>query len=218
MRRIVILSAAMTLAAACIPVTVNLTFAFPPKEMEQKLVDMEKKVREEEKPKNQAAAFDPVPGQDQPSPSPAGGATYGLRLAGQDKVNITVETPAIKDINERRKKRAAEIKAHFAAGRCGEGKDARVAEREAGDLSGKAKADFKKLVNAENEDRDNLVKEILKANKLADDQLDKVRQVYAKALAKVAEIGWWIETPKGKWLKKTEEHQKKLEKDEPIDE
>ena len=187
--------------AACIPVTVNLTFAFPPKEMEQKLIDMEKKVREaEDKPKSPAAAFDPVPD-------------------GQDtKVNITVETPAIKEINERRKKRAGELKGHFAAGRTGEGNDARVAEREAGDLAGKDKAAFKKLLKEENDDRESLLKEILKANKLADDQIGNVRGVYAKALRKVAEVGWWFQTAKGTWLKKTAEHQKKLEKDEEIDE
>lgn len=197
------LTVAIALGASCIPVTVNLTFAFPPKEMEQKLIEMEKRVREaeeKEKTRGSAVLFAPVLAAE----------------AGQD-VNITVETPAIKEINERRKKRNAELKAHFAAGRVGEGKDARVAEREAGDLSGKAKADFRKAVAAENEDRESLLKEILKANKLADDQLQNVRVVYAKALRKIAEIGWWIESPKGRWMKKTEEIQKKLDKDEEID-
>ncbi len=199
MLRSLALSAAIAFGAACIPVTVNLTFAFPPKEMEQKLIDMEKKVREvEDKPKSPAAAFDPVADQDQ-------------------GVNITVETPAIKEINERRKKRAGELKGHFEAGRVGEGNDARVTERETGDLAGKDKAAFKKLVNAENDDRENLVKEILKANKLADDQLGNVRGIYARALRKVAAVGWWFQTAKGTWLKKTAEHQKKLEKDEEID-
>ncbi len=185
------------LVPACIPVTVNLTFSFPPKEMEQKLVDMEKKVREEERPKSPAAAFDPVP--------------------DDQEVNITVETPAIKEINERRKKRAGDIKGHFGAGRLGEGKDALLAEREAGDLGGKEKAAFRKLLKEENGDRMSLLKEILKANKLADDQLDEVQHVYSRALMKVAELGWWLETPSGKWVKKTEEHQKLLEKGKAIE-
>lgn len=186
------------LIASCIPVTVNLTFAFPPKEMEQKLVDMEKKVREEERPKSPAAAFDPVP-------------------EGFQDPNINVETPAIKEINERRRKRAGDVKGHFAAGRLGEGKDALVAEREAGDLGGREKAAFRKLMKEENEDRTSLLKEILKANKLADDQLDEVQHVYARALMKVADLGWWLETPSGKWVKKTEEHQKLLDKGKAIE-
>lgn len=190
--------AAIAAMAACIPVTVNLTFAFPPKEMEQKLYEMEKKIREGEKPKSPAMAFDPVPWQD------------------QGKVNVNVETPAIKEINERRRKRSGDLKAHFDAGRLGEGKDALVAERDAGGLPGKDKAALRKLVKDENEDREGLLKEILKANKLPDDQLDNVRAVYARALARAATVGWWFETPKGNWVKKTEDHQKKLEKGEEI--
>ncbi|MBI2930437.1 MAG: DUF1318 domain-containing protein [Planctomycetes bacterium] len=199
MKRLLALVLATSLSASCIPVTVNLTFAFPPKEMEQKLIDMENKLHEEGQPKGQAAAFDPV-------------------MDLQDAVNITVETPAIKEINERRKKRLSEVEAHLGAGRVGEGNDARLQEREVGNLAGKEKAAFRKLVNAENEDRESLLREILKANKLADDQMDNVRRVYARARMKVAQVGWWIQTAKGTWVKKTEEHKKKLDKDEEIDE
>jgi uncharacterized protein YdbL (DUF1318 family) len=212
-----LLALPVLLIPACIPVTVNLTFSFPPKEMEQKLVDMEKKVREEERPKSPAAAFDPVPQGLQEPPSPTFVALHGLAGFGAQDPNINVETPAIKEINERRKKRAGDIKGHFAAGRLGEGKDAHLAEREAGDLGGKEKAAFRKLMKEENEDRTSLLKEILKANKLADDQLDEVQHVYARALMKVAELGWWLETPSGKWVKKTEEHQKLLDKGKAIE-
>src|SRR5262245_53911009 len=114
-------AAALAVLLGCIPVTVNLTFAFPPKEMEQKLLEMERKVREEgekEKPKSQAIAFDPIP--DDPQ-----------------EPNINVETPAIKEINARRAKRVGELNGHLDAGRAGEGKNAMLAEREAGDLGGK---------------------------------------------------------------------------------
>ncbi len=202
MRRLLVLSVVVTLATACIPVTVNLTFAFPPKEMEKKLLEMEDNMRKgaEPAPKNNAPAFEPV-------------------AFVQQQPNINVETPAIKQINERRSKRFADLKGHLGAGRLGEGKDAMLAERELGDLAPKDKAAMRKHVKEENEDRTNLLKEILKANKLAEDQLDNVRVVYARALLQKAENDWWIQAIKsGKWVKKTDDHQKKLQEGKEIDE
>lgn len=204
------LAAALTLFLGCIPVTVNLTFAFPAKEMEQKLVDMERKVREEgekEKPKSNAVAFDPVPTVATP-----------CVLAGFGAQDLTVETPAIKEINARRAKRVNDLNAHFDAGRIGEGKDAFLAERETGDLGGKEKAALRRLIKEENEDRNGLLKEILKGNKLPDDQFDEVQHLYARARMKEAKLGWWLESPKDTWVKKTEEHQKRLDKGQAIEE
>jgi hypothetical protein len=185
-------------------VVVNLHFNFPKKELEQKLLEMEKRVREGATPaaaaeEKKAALFAPTL----------------MLMAGpevQEGPDLKVETPAIIEVNKRREKRVAELKEQFDAGRLGEGNDALLSERDAGGLEGKAKADFRKLVKAENEDRDALIKEIAAANSFEGEEgLKRVRESLAQVFKRIASEGWIIQTRSGEWRPKTREDQEKLD-------
>jgi hypothetical protein len=205
-----IVAALLVTGMAC--VTVNLNFNFPQKEMQEKLYKQEKELygggKPEEKPgepekKNNAAAFDPE--------------IMLMAPQGDDKVDLKVSSPAIDKINESRKGRADKVKDAFKKGWIGEGNDGLVHEREAGSLAGKEKADFNKLVKAENDDREKLLKELLRANKLDDKAMDKVRAVWSRARKQACDEGWWIETKAGTWKKKTKEDHKTLEEGKDVE-
>lgn len=192
MKTIVVLAVALLIS--CMPVTVNITFQFPEKEMGKALLDMEKDVRGKapEEKKQGGIILD----------NAAILCCYAPAIDDDKKMDIEVNTPAIRAIKERRTKRFPNLKPHFAKGLLGEGNDATVKIRSEEGLAAKEKADFKKLVSEENGDRDALLKEILKANKLDETHLPKLRKIYAAdALHKVAEKGWWIETDGG-WKQK----------------
>lgn len=185
----------------CIPVTVNLNFNFPQKELEEKFLEMEKMIQVEgmaqagpppSEGMGNAAAFDPVPAQD-------------------GKVDINVKSPAIEEINKRRIERFQALNAHLRAGRVGETRQGTVGVRDDAGLAGREKAEFLKILKAENQDRETLLQEILKANKLADDQLPNVRKAFARARYRALEVNLWFQTSKGEWRRKTEEDQKKLD-------
>jgi len=206
MMKTLLVLAALASIVACIPVTVNLNFNFPQKEMEEKLFEMERKVQEDglkepgpPTPGGDAAAFDPVPAPQDP------------------RIDINVKTPAIDRINEGRKKRVAALQEHAKVGRIGETLTGTVGNRDDAGLEGKAKADFLRLVKDENGDRERLFEEILKANKLGDEQLDNVRKAFAKARYRSLEVGHYLQNKKGEWRKKTDEDRKKLDKGEEIE-
>jgi len=196
-------AAALALLAGCIPVTVNLNFNFPQKEMEEKLFEMEKMVEAE--------------GMNLPPGGPDQGNAAAFDPVQEGKIDINVDTPAIEKINESRKKRVNALAGHFKAGRLGETRKGLLALRSDEGLAGKEKAELAKVLNGENGDRGALFKEILKANKLTEEQLDNVRTAFAMARYRALETGRWLQSQKGEWRQKTDEDQKKLDKGEDVD-
>lgn len=188
------------LVTGCIPVTVNLNFNFPQKELEEKFLEMEKMIQYEGMNQagpppdgmGDAGAFDPVPEQ-------------------EGKVDINVNSPAIEAINKRRIERYPALYAHFKAGRVGETRQGIVGVRDDAGLAGREKAEFLKVLKGENEDRETLFKEVLRANKLAEDQLPNVRKAFARARYRALEVDLWFQTVKGEWRRKTGEDNKTLD-------
>lgn len=196
--------------AGCI--TVNLNFNFPQKELQEKLFEQEKAVRAGEAPETP-----PMSGEN-PMASGPGDAGTRNSVFLQDKPDIEIDTPETRALREKRKKRWPKLEPNFAAFRLGEGKDARVSVRDESELQGREKAEFRKLVKEENEDRDRLIEEVAKANKYeGEEALERVRLAFAQALKRSAGKDWWIQSTRGKWVKKTEEHQKILDKGEDVD-
>ncbi|MFC1685019.1 DUF1318 domain-containing protein, partial [Pseudomonadota bacterium] len=65
----------------------------------------------------------------------------------------------------------------------------------------KERAKVKKMIAAENKDRNNLYKAIAKANGHPEWEKD-VRKTYARIWVDEAAKGWWYQDAKGKWQQK----------------
>lgn len=116
-----------------------------------------------------------------------------------DTKNLRTDTPEIKAIVDRRTERFAKLVPFYDAGNLGESKSGTVVLRDEKGLNLKQKTDLRKMVDAENADRDAWVKEVAKVNKTNE---DSVRKGKLKAYRELARIGWWIESDDGKWAKK----------------
>jgi uncharacterized protein YdbL (DUF1318 family) len=100
------------------------------------------------------------------------------------------------------KKRFDSLKPLYEQGVIGETKDGLISIRSLDGLGLKEKADAKKLVEAENEDREKLYVEIVKANDLPSDSVPQIKELFANSWRKEAKKGWWIEKDNGDWVKK----------------
>lgn len=91
-----------------------------------------------------------------------------------------VSNATIRGLKERMKSRYQQMKPYFSKGLLKEGKDGYVSM---GDLSGldlREKRDLKSLVEAENQDRKALYKEVAKALDIDPSQIDRIAGIFAK--------------------------------------
>lgn len=181
-------------AAACVPVTVNVNVNFPTEKLQSALDEHERKINEGKVDSDK----DGLPR----------GVAAGWR--NQD-IDINLKTPAIREIDKRREKRFKELEGALDKQHIGEGNDGRLYLRDKADeLGAKERKELEKIVKDENKDRDDFIKEIIKANKLSGEGAEeKTREAFARARRKNARVGWWIQKPDGKWVKWTEEDKKK---------
>ena len=118
--------------------------------------------------------------------------------AGQD---IEVSTPAIRALKDALKKRAAELIGFLDAGHVGLAHDGLLKVRSTDGLSLKQKGQVNRLVNAENQDRQRLYREIAVANDFPD-KVDEVQEIFADSWRKQAKKGWYLEKSNGRWERK----------------
>jgi len=118
------------------------------------------------------------------------------------QVNIDVTTPTIRALKESIKKRFDSLRPLYEKGVVGETNDGLLSLRSSEGLSLKEKAAAKKLLNAENSDRENLYLEITKANDLPLDTVAQTKEIFAGSWQKNAGKGWWIQKRDGEWVKK----------------
>ena len=121
------------------------------------------------------------------------------------QADINITTPNIRALKESMKKRFDSLKPLYEQGVIGESKDGLVSIQSLDGLGLKEKADAKKLVEAENADRDNLYVEIVKANDLPSDSVPQIKELFANSWRKEAKKGWWIQKDNGDWVKKGSE-------------
>jgi len=119
------------------------------------------------------------------------------------QADINITTPNIRALKEKMKKRFESLQPLYDQGVVGETNDGLLEIRLVEGLGLKEKADAKKLVEAENEDRENLYAEIIKANDtLSSADLPEVKRLFANSWQKDAKKGWWIQDEDGKWKQK----------------
>ncbi|MET0014519.1 MAG: YdbL family protein [Sedimenticola sp.] len=136
--------------------------------------------------------------------------TYGVASAVVDffipqahaaQPDFNVNTPAIRKLRASMKSRHRSLAPYYKSGAIGFTRDALVAVHKASAISLKDRNKVKKLVAAENRDRNALYQSIAEANGHPEWEPD-VRAVFAKTWAREAGRGWWYQNTRGQWKQK----------------
>jgi len=118
------------------------------------------------------------------------------------QINIEVSTPAIRSLKQALKDNFPQLKSFYDKGAIGENNAGLVEQRDAGSLNLKEKADLNRFMGQENNNRNALYGEIMKANKLGTDSLPKIQRIFANSWREKSQPGWWIQNDGGGWEKK----------------
>jgi len=118
------------------------------------------------------------------------------------QINIEVSTPAIRALKDSMRERFPQLKPFYDKGSIGENNVGLLEARDASGLNLKEKADLNRLMDLENKDRKALYTEIVKANKLGQENLLQVQKIFANSWRDKSQSGWWIQNDKGEWAKK----------------
>lgn len=124
------------------------------------------------------------------------------RAAHAADVDVNVSTATIRALKEAMKQRSGQLKPYLAGGSVGIAKDGLLATRDEGGLDLAAKAKVRRLVDAENKDREALYREIATANNYGADRIADIRSIFASTWKAKAEPGWWVQGADGAWKKK----------------
>ncbi|NQU08383.1 MAG: YdbL family protein [Candidatus Abyssubacteria bacterium] len=191
----VVTVAALLLTLACVTVNVY----FPAAEMQSAADRIEDEVRGQQ---SSSLGLETAPKE-----SMLRRLLHGMTLEGRAyaQVDINVTTPNIRALIDSRAKRFEALRPLYEKGIIGESKDALLSIRSLDGLDFKSKAETKKLVTAENSDREKLYLEIVKANGLPPDTVSQIKEIFANSMRKKADKGWWIQKDDGKWVKKGSE-------------
>ena len=153
------------------------------------------------------------PGQEERVPDPRSGydpGHAGVLVALLDLMvpevqagtaDINVSTPAIKKIEASMRSRHGRLVKYYNSGAVGLTQDGLVALRDAKAVPLKARKQVKKLVAAENRDRNALYREIAKANGQPEWEKD-IRATFARRWIDRARRGWWYQDSGGGWRRK----------------
>lgn len=110
-------------------------------------------------------------------------------------------TPAVRKLQASMKQRHSSLKSFYQKGAIGFTQDALVGIRELSAVPLKQRGQLKNLVKAENRDRNQLYKEIAKANGHPEWESD-VRTTFGKTWVSNASKGWWYKSKQGAWAQK----------------
>ena len=123
-------------------------------------------------------------------------------VAHAQEADINVSNPAIRALKDSIKQRSEAIKPYMDRGNIGIAQDGLLAMRSTDGMSLKERADAKQLVDAENRDREALYAEIAKANNIPQENIPKIKSIFAKSWMEQARSGWSIQDSQGNWRKK----------------
>jgi uncharacterized protein YdbL (DUF1318 family) len=121
------------------------------------------------------------------------------RAAAQPKFDA--DTPLVRKLQASMKQRFSQLRAFYDSGAVGFTQDALVGIRDLGSVPLKQRGQLKNLVEAENRDRNQLYKEIARANGHPEWEKD-VRETFSKTWIANAAKGWWYQNSSGAWARK----------------
>ena len=119
-----------------------------------------------------------------------------------DEIDLNLTTPAIRKLIDSMKARNTEIMDFKDKGVIGETNDGMLAIRDMNALGGEEIRTVKRLLRAENKDREALYKELAVANKIDPADIDRIKAVFAKTRKSKAKPGHWHHDENGKWTQK----------------
>jgi uncharacterized protein YdbL (DUF1318 family) len=114
-------------------------------------------------------------------------------------VKFDADTPAVRKLQAGMKKRHAQLKPFYQSGAIGFTQDALVGIRNLKSVPLKQRGQLKNLVSAENRDRNQLYKEIARANGHPEWEKD-IRATFSQTWIGNAAKGWWYQNNKGVWV------------------
>lgn len=119
-----------------------------------------------------------------------------------DEIDLNLTTPAIRKMIDSMKARNTEI-VHFKdKGAIGETNDGMLAIRDMKGLGGEEIRTVKRLLKAENNDRETLYKELAAANKIEQSEVGRIKTIFAKTRISKAKPGHWHHDENGNWTQK----------------
>ncbi|MEN8178910.1 MAG: YdbL family protein, partial [Pseudomonadota bacterium] len=119
--------------------------------------------------------------------------------AAQPKFDVS--SPAVRKLQASMKQRYSSLKAFYQSGAIGFTQDALIGIRQLSAVPLKQRGQLKNLMKAENKDRNQLYKEIAKANGHPEWEND-VRMTFSKTWVSNAPKGWWRQNKQGAWVRK----------------
>lgn len=191
MRRLLLLSAFPLLLVISACVTINVYF--PAAEAQQAAREF----------------VEDVIGEKSGAPAPEGDGSGGFALldffigaAHAQDVDITIETPAIRAIQQRMEQRfQGTLRAHFDSGALGFTNDALITVRDASQIPLNQRAAVNQAVAEDNRDRAAVYREIAVANGHPEWE-DQIRDTFARQWVASARAGWWYQGSGGNWQQK----------------
>ena len=191
-----------TSLAACVPVTVNVTFP------QQKLDDAASQIVDMSRRPADAPAPGPTPA---PAPTPKPGsrlerwlAPLGPREAAAEERPVQMaqapktDSDELRRLTESQNRRLGAVQQALARGCAGESNQGRLEPRPGQGCSG----DVAGVIGAENADRQAIVETFMRQNKIAPSDVGRVRASFAKAYRDRVGGGQWVQTDRGDWVKK----------------
>ena len=121
-----------------------------------------------------------------------------LAMAAAD---LDINSPAIAGLKNSMQTRHGQLAAHYSSGAVGLTRDGLVAVRDANSIPLKDRQAVNGMVNAENNDRNALYKEIASGNGHPEWEAE-VRSTFAQRWVQKAQGGWWYQDAGGVWAKK----------------
>jgi uncharacterized protein len=118
------------------------------------------------------------------------------------EADINVSNPAIRALKDSIKQRSNAIRPYMDRGNIGIRQDGLLTIRTSDGLNLKERAEAQQLIEAENRDREALYGEIAKANNIPQENIPKIKSIFAKSWTEQAQPGWWIQDSQGNWKKK----------------
>ena len=119
-----------------------------------------------------------------------------------DEIDLNLTTPAIRKLIDSMKARNTEIMQFKDKGVIGETNNATLAIRDMNGLVGEEIRTVKRLLRAENNDREALYMELAVANKIEPSEVGRIKAVFANTRKSKAKPGHWYHDDKAKWTQK----------------
>lgn len=179
--RWVVLAMLATSLAACVPVTVNITFP------QEKLDTAARQI--EDMPAQGAAAPVPTPA---PAPAPAQGRTVDVTP------RIDTGSPEVVKATESRRQRRPALREWKNRGCMGETNQGMLVARPGDGCGGEVPA----LIRAENADRQVIYDAFMKQNNIPASDKPRVHNAFAKARQERSRPNDWIQLDDGQWVRK----------------